>query len=997
MALTKVSGGILDPGINVAGIVTATGFDGPFVGGSDGINAGVGTFTGLDVNGNGDISGNLVVGGNLTANGDFTTLNTTLREVEILHVDTNSSEPAGIITQTGAGDILRLYDGSTQVVTVLDTGEVGIGITNPSAKLQVANGHVNVSSGYSLQWGDSHERIEQSDGKIEFFTNNGQQMTLHGSNLGIGTDNPDHNLHVFQNAGDSVITIESTGNGNDSALEFIRTSSGGNSMGAGSIYVTGNTGGSEAKMQFGVGHNISHGTLPRMTIMGNGEVGIGTDNPNHELTVYGDEPHFRLTHTGSTNKFNALYTQVDGTGVEFNSYQDGTGTRRPFIFKQYTTEVLRIESNGQILYQSNSGDNQFISKRTGSADSNGDFFFHLKAQNSGGTNVGELGFHRDSATDDSRFIIKTRNSGGSSQERLRITSSGEVKIPTGSNSTSRLTFGGGVNIYHDNNFKIENYTGYLKLQCNNQINIDGSSIYLRNGGGTNRWIIDSSGHFLPGAVGSYNIGSTGAEIGHVYLADDKRVYFGTDQDLSMYSSGTNGFIDNGTGYLLLDTTSDLVLRADADVYLQPASGENAVKATGHGSVDLYYDQSTYTTPKLKTSATGITVDGEVAASQDYPNFRPTLDFNFAAQKKLDPRITYQRSGPASFTDEFGKVVLVGDNTPRFDHDPVTRESKGLLVEPSRTNFMKYSDEFAIDNGQTGGNWDAIGGESNYTRVSDTTETKDPTGITNHASKLTFTGSSATLRGYWYSGAADGAVSKTYSVYLKRATSNTTSVKLDIGDQGSTTYTITDEWKRYSVTTSSAGNGNFVDMHVTSGANTAYYAWGAQIEAGSYATSYIPTSSAAVVRGADFTVLLEDDFTDAISQTEGTLIAEYDNVTSDGYVLSLDGSGGNKIGMVNSSSYQLMGQAGGSSQGTTDNGTLLSGTNRFALAYKLNDTAISINGNTATVDTNYTLPTTTFMSIGHRQYQYDHLGSCIARVMYYNTRLPNSQLKTLSTR
>ena len=30
MALTKVSGNILDPGINVAGVVTATGFDGPF-------------------------------------------------------------------------------------------------------------------------------------------------------------------------------------------------------------------------------------------------------------------------------------------------------------------------------------------------------------------------------------------------------------------------------------------------------------------------------------------------------------------------------------------------------------------------------------------------------------------------------------------------------------------------------------------------------------------------------------------------------------------------------------------------------------------------------------------------------------------------------------------------------------------------------------------------------------------------------------------------------
>ena len=43
MALTKVSGGILDPGINVAGIVTATGFDGPFTGGTgSNINVGVG-------------------------------------------------------------------------------------------------------------------------------------------------------------------------------------------------------------------------------------------------------------------------------------------------------------------------------------------------------------------------------------------------------------------------------------------------------------------------------------------------------------------------------------------------------------------------------------------------------------------------------------------------------------------------------------------------------------------------------------------------------------------------------------------------------------------------------------------------------------------------------------------------------------------------------------------------------------------------------------------
>ena len=77
--------------------------------------------------------------------------------------------------------------------------------------------------------------------------------------------------------------------------------------------------------------------------------------------------------------------------------------------------------------------------------------------------------------------------------------------------------------------------------------------------------------------------------------------------------------------------------------------------------------------------------------QDYPNYRPTLDLNFAAVKKLDPRITYERTGSASYVNEFGKVVLVGDNTPRFDHDAATGECKGLLIEESRKNYIENGD------------------------------------------------------------------------------------------------------------------------------------------------------------------------------------------------------------------------------------------------------------------------------------------------------------------
>ncbi len=55
-----------------------------------------------------------------------------------------------------------------------------------SGNLSLTNSHLNLSHGYSLQWADSHERIEATNSTLKFFTNNGQQMTLSGSNLTVG-------------------------------------------------------------------------------------------------------------------------------------------------------------------------------------------------------------------------------------------------------------------------------------------------------------------------------------------------------------------------------------------------------------------------------------------------------------------------------------------------------------------------------------------------------------------------------------------------------------------------------------------------------------------------------------------------------------------------------------------------------------------------------------------------------------------------------------------
>ena len=83
------------------------------------------------------------------------------------------------------GDALNQAAADTRYVNA--TGDTMTGGLTVGGAVTVNNNHVNIDSGYSYQWGDSHERIEQSDGKIEFFTNNSEQMTLSGGNLGIAT------------------------------------------------------------------------------------------------------------------------------------------------------------------------------------------------------------------------------------------------------------------------------------------------------------------------------------------------------------------------------------------------------------------------------------------------------------------------------------------------------------------------------------------------------------------------------------------------------------------------------------------------------------------------------------------------------------------------------------------------------------------------------------------------------------------------------------------
>ena len=120
-------------GTYTTGIASATTLSTGAVG--TGINIGVGSITGpaeilIDPAGVGDNTGTVRIAGDLQVDGTTTTLDTTVTEVDKLEVAANNTTVGVAITQSGTGDILNLYDGSTEVFSVEDGGRIVATATN---------------------------------------------------------------------------------------------------------------------------------------------------------------------------------------------------------------------------------------------------------------------------------------------------------------------------------------------------------------------------------------------------------------------------------------------------------------------------------------------------------------------------------------------------------------------------------------------------------------------------------------------------------------------------------------------------------------------------------------------------------------------------------------------------------------------------------------------------------------------------------------------------
>ena len=194
---------------------------------------------------------------------------------------------------------------------------------------------------------------------------------------------------------------------------------------------------------------------------------------------------------------------------------------------------------------------------------------------------------------------------------------------------------------------------------------------------------------------------------------------------------------------------------------------------------------------------------------------------------------------------------------------------------------------------------------------------------------------------------------------------------------------------------------------TGNGTSGIYLWGAQIEAGAFPTSYIPTTSASATRSADVCQITGTSFSSFWNPTEGSVAVEYIQIRplNIGTIVGFFDGGANNALWDYGSEGTYLGNDYGPSFYIRSGGTITvenqtypigSGQQKYAAAFKANDFACSYLGRTVQTDSTVTIPTVNQLGIGKGPFPQYSFSGHIARLRYYPTRLSNAQLQSLST-
>jgi hypothetical protein len=384
-----------------------------------------------------------------------------------------------------------------------------------------------------------------------------------------------------------------------------------------------------------------------------------------------------------------------------------------------------------------------------------------------------------------------------------------------------------------------------------------------------------------------------------------------------------------------------------------------------------------------------------------------------------------RATTATRVNANGLIESVASGIPRLDY-PIGGGCPALLVEPSAQNVLLQSEAFNTTWTRSGLN--AFGSGS----VANSTGTTDPFGGTN-SDYIQETAASGTHILIQTPAGQVSGTTVTLSCFAKSAERTQVNFLNNGGGLGSATFNLTagtatlvngvsasiqnygNGWYRCILTYTPGLTGNFnvqIRLADASG-NTSYtgtgtsgvYVFGAQLETGSVATSYIPTTTGSITRNADV-ISVSGAVSGAIGQTEGTIYAEVDirnSVTA--AVLGLDNNSTTDFIIVfRNSSRQItvtIRRANGSLESIITSSALAVGVHKIALGYTNGNYALYINGSLAGTSTNsVSFPTSlTACRIGANAFSSgtgDPFNDRIRAVALYTSRLTNAELAALTT-
>jgi hypothetical protein len=473
------------------------------------------------------------------------------------------------------------------------------------------------------------------------------------------------------------------------------------------------------------------------------------------------------------------------------------------------------------------------------------------------------------------------------------------------------------------------------------------------------------------------------------------------------------------------------------------------KASERNFVALYHNQTNASlSVNLTTGATG-TISGTIAPTSSSVVsvgngwWRISITFTATAATNGFTVFVMNDLTNASYAGTAGSGVLiwgaqleqastatdytrnVGSLFPaRFDYDPVTLAPRGILIEEQRVNLQTYSNDFSNATWSNTGSSETAGAAVS------------PDGTTNAFALVEDTSNGVHQISSLFSSGVAGTT-YTFSVFLAKNTrtkarvvvsDNATgdgSVIADLDTGTLTTPIVSGNWNTVSATITPFRN-NFYRVTLTLtkavGGNTSVvpvvrlytttdsylgngtsgiFIYGAQLEAGAFATSYIPTVASQVTRTADQASIVAPMFAPWYNESAGSLVFEGSNLGSSGFtwpVLASAGSSANAFGNYRSASFAagFIASSSVTQMEITSSPIVANVPYKLGMAAQANNGNFSFNGDIGTNDTTITMPTVNRLSLGSNGAgNAEFFNGHIRRIRYYPTRLSDLQLQALT--